>query len=185
MPQSLEDGFPFGVETDSLADSMGLHLRTARCTSSGHGWFGKSLVSQRLVHGMLENGCKILVVTTELTTRGWIEQMESIGYGVTEPLTEGRLTVFSRYGTIAEPVPDVSLYDVFTSPAIEEADVIVLDTASSIMPELHNDAERVAMVQRLREVVADGRSILLTVDPEETDVKALHMLRSTQNLCST
>ena len=28
---------------------------------------------------MLENGCKILVVTTELTTRGWIEQMESIG----------------------------------------------------------------------------------------------------------
>ena len=82
-------------------------------------------------------------------------------------------------------MPDVSLYDVFTSPAIEEADVIVLDTASSIMPELHNDTERVAMMQRLREVVADGRSILLTVDPEETDVKALHMLRSAQNLCST
>ena len=50
------------------------------------------------------------------------------------------------------------------------------------MPELHNDTERVAMMQRLREVVADGRSILLTVDPEETDVKALHMLRSSAEL---
>ncbi|MGB0489735.1 MAG: ATPase domain-containing protein [Candidatus Poseidoniaceae archaeon] len=182
-PKPVEDGFPFGVETDSLADSMGLHLpNRSLYLIQGTVGSGKSLVSQRLVHGMLENGCKILVVTTELTTRGWIEQMESIGYGVTEPLTEGRLTVFSRYGTIAEPVPDVSLYDVFTSPAIEEADVIVLDTASSIMPELHNDAERVAMMQRLREVVSDGRSILLTVDPEETDGKALHMLRSSAEL---
>ena len=76
----------------------------------------------------------------------------------------------------------MSLYDVFTSPAIEEADVLVLDTASSIMPTLENNAERVAMMQRLREVVADGRSILLTVDPEETDAKTLHMLRSSAEL---
>jgi len=29
-----------------------------------------------LIHGMVENGVKVLVITTELTTRGWIEQME-------------------------------------------------------------------------------------------------------------
>jgi flagellar protein FlaH len=178
-PTPVEDGFPFGVETDSLADSMGLHLpNRSLYLVQGDVGGGKSLLAQRLTHGMLENGCKILVVTTELTTRGWIEQMESIGYGVTKALTEGRLTVFSRFGTIAQQVPDIDVTHVLSSPAVEEADVVVLDTASSILPEMTTQAERLAFVQRLREVVSSGRSILMTVDPAETAPETLHLLRS-------
>jgi flagellar protein FlaH len=81
----VEDGFPFDVETDSLADTMGLRLpNRSLYVLQGVVGGGKSLISQRLVHGMLENGTKVLVITTELTTRGWIEQMEAIGYGVTK-----------------------------------------------------------------------------------------------------
>ena len=73
----VEDGFPFDVETDSLADTMGLRLpNRSLYVVQGIVGAGKSLIAQRLVHGMLENGTKILVITTELTTRGWIEQME-------------------------------------------------------------------------------------------------------------
>ena len=76
-PKPVEDGFPFDVETDSLADSLGLRLpnRSLLMLQGGVGG-GKSLVSQRLVHGLLENDVKVLVITTELTTRGWIEQVE-------------------------------------------------------------------------------------------------------------
>ena len=179
VPKPVEDGFPFGVETDSLADSMGLHLpnRSLLLVQGAVGG-GKSLLAQRLTHGMLENGCKTLVVTTELTTRGWVEQMESIGYGVTEALSEGRLTVFSRFGTIANQVPDIDLTHVLDSPAIEEADVVVVDTASSIMPSMDGQGERVRFVQRLREIVAPGRSLLLAIDPEELASETLHLLRS-------
>lgn len=175
----IEDGFPFEVETDSLADSMGLRLpnRSLYLLQGGVG-AGKSLISQRLVHGMVQNGVKVLVITTELTTRGWIEQMESIGYGMTEFLREGRVMVLSRYGTVAESRMEVSLEEVLQSPAVPAADVIVLDSASSLMPQGMSKAECFGLIQRLRKMASDGRSFMLCADNEEMDGPLLHALRS-------
>ena len=175
----IEDGFPFEVETDSLADSMGLRLpnRSLYLLQGGVG-AGKSLISQRLVHGMVQNGVKVLVITTELTTRGWIEQMESIGYGMTEFLREGRVMVLSRYGTVAESRMEVSLEEVLQSPAVPAADVIVLDSASSLMPHGMSKAECFGLIQRLRKMASDGRSFMLCADNEEMDGPLLHALRS-------
>ena len=69
MPKPIEDGFPYDVETDSLADSLGLRLpNRSLIMLQGEVGSGKSLVSQRLVHGLLHNDVKVLVITTELTT---------------------------------------------------------------------------------------------------------------------
>ena len=115
----VEDGFAFDVETDSLADTMDKIPNRSLYVLQGVVGAGKSLIAQRLVYGMLDNDVKVLVITTELTTRGWIEQMESIGYGVTDALREGRLMIFSRFGTIAEAKMDVGLEQVLTSEAVE------------------------------------------------------------------
>ncbi|MGB1549680.1 MAG: ATPase domain-containing protein, partial [Candidatus Poseidoniaceae archaeon] len=102
-PKPVEDGYEFTLEQDSLANAMGARLpNRSLWMIQGEVGSGKSLVSQRLIFGLLENGSKILVVTTELTTRGWIEQMESIGYPVTDYIASGMLMVFSRFGVIAE-----------------------------------------------------------------------------------
>ena len=175
----VEDGFPFVVETDSLADSMGLRLpNRSLYLLQGKVGAGKSLIAQRLIHGMVHNGVKVLVITTELTTRGWIEQMESIGYGVTDAMRKGQVMVLSRYGTIAESRQDVTLQDVLNSPAIPAADVIVLDSASSLMPDGMDDQARFDMIQRLRKIASTGRSLMLMVDKDEMDAKLLHSLRA-------
>ena len=91
-PKPVEDGYEFTLEQDSLANAMGARLpNRSLWMVQGEVGSGKSLVSQRLIYGLLENGSKILVVTTELTTRGWIEQMESIGYPVTDYIASGRV----------------------------------------------------------------------------------------------
>ena len=175
----VEDGFGFDVETDSLADTMGLRLpNRSLYVLQGPVGAGKSLIAQRLTHGMLDNGVKVLVVTTELTTRGWIEQMESIGYGVTDALREGRLMIFSRFGTVAEARPDVGLDDVLNSEAVNEADVVILDSASSLMPDELDDKQRFALLQRLRKITAEGRSIMLCLDPDEMNHRLLHNMRA-------
>ena len=179
----VEDGFPFDVETDSLADTIGLRLpNRSLYVVQGIVGAGKSLIAQRLVHGMLENGTKILVITTELTTRGWIEQMESIGYGVTEHIRDGQLMVFSRFGTIAESRSDVGLEQVLDSEAISQADVIILDSASALMPDDLDDKQRFEMMQKLRKISSDGRSIMLCVDPDEMDHKLLHSMRASSEI---
>lgn len=178
LPIPTEDGFPYEVETDSLADSMGLRLpNRSLMVLQGSVGGGKSIISQRLVHGLLQNGAKILVVTTELTTRGYIEQMESVGYGITSFLASGQLTIFSRFGTVAESRSDVTLTDVLDSPAIKYADIVVFDSASSLMPDIETNEERFKIMQRLREEVSRGRSFLLCIDPDAMDTKLLHTLR--------
>ena len=178
-PKPVEDGYEFTLEQDSLANAMGLRLpNRSLWMIQGEVGTGKSLVSQRLVFGLLENGSKVLVVTTELTTRGWIEQMESIGYPVTDYIASGRLLIFSRFGVIAETKDGVDLFDVLDSEAIEKSDVVVVDSASALMPTGLETVEQVNVLQKLRRVCSESRSLLLTVDPSEMDGKLLHKLRS-------
>ena len=167
------------MDQDSLANAMGARLpNRSLWMVQGEVGSGKSLVSQRLIYGLLENGSKILVVTTELTTRGWIEQMESIGYPVTDYIASGMLMVFSRFGVIAEAKEGVDLFDVLESDAVEKADVVVIDSASSLIPEGLEPSQYLTSLQKLRKICSESRSLLLTVDPTEMDGKLLHKLRS-------
>lgn len=182
-PIPVEDGFPFELEQDSLANAMGLRLpNRSLWMIQGVVGSGKSLISQRLIFGLLENGSKVLVVTTELTTRGWIEQMESIGYPITKYISTGKLLVFSRFGVIAEPKGDVGIFDVLDSEALEKADVIVLDSASSLLPSEADETESMAYLQKLRKYCSDSRSLLLTVDESEIAPRMLHSLRSSSEV---
>lgn len=179
----VEDGYPFVLETDSLADSMGSRLPNRSIyVVQGDVGSGKSLISQRLSYGLAENDVKVLVITTELTTRGWIEQMESIGYGVTEFIRTGQLMVFSRFGTIAEALPDVGIQQVLESEAVSKADIIIIDSASSLMPDDLDDNGRFKMMQDLRRITSEGRSIMLCVDENEMDSKLLHTLRASSEI---
>jgi len=178
-PKPVEDGYEFTLEQDSLANAMGARLpNRSLWMIQGEVGSGKSLVSQRLIFGLLENGSKILVITTELTTRGWIEQMESIGYPVTEHIASGRLLVFSRFGVIAEAKEGVDIFDVLESEAIEKSDVVIVDSASALMPDGLEDSQHLTTLQKLRKVCSESRSLLLTIDPTEMDDKLLHKLRS-------
>ena len=178
-PKPVEDGYEFTLEQDSLANAMGARLpNRSLWMIQGEVGSGKSLVSQRLIFGLLENGSKVLVITTELTTRGWIEQMESIGYPVTDYIASGMLMVFSRFGVIAEAKEGVDLFDVLESDAVEKADVVVVDSASALIPEGMDASQHLASLQKLRKICSESRSLLLTVDPEEMDGKLLHKLRS-------
>ncbi len=179
-PKPVEDGYEFTLEQDSLSNAMGARLpNRSLWMIQGEVGSGKSLISQRLIYGLLENGSKVLVVTTELTTRGWIEQMESIGYPVTDFIASGKLMVFSRFGVIAEAKEGVDLFDVLESGAIEKSDVVVVDSASALMPEGLESSQHLATLQKLRKVCSESRSLLLTIDPSEMDGKLLHKLRST------
>lgn len=179
-PKPVEDGYEFTLEQDSLSNAMGKRLpNRSLWMIQGEVGSGKSLISQRLIFGLLENGSKVLVITTELTTRGWIEQMESIGYPVTEHIASGRLLVFSRFGVIAEAKPGVNLFEALDSDAIEKADVVVVDSASALMPTGLDSNEQQETLQKLRRICSESRSLLLTMDPSEMDEKLLHKMRST------
>ena len=137
LSQANVDNFEFGVIQDSLGQSMGTAIpnRALMLVCGGIG-SGKSIIGQRMSFGMTANDVKVSLYTTELTTRGWLEQVSSIGYYMDKRIDEGSFHLISSFGVIAEPSEEpVSLLDLLESPASKEADVVIVDRASELMPD--------------------------------------------------
>ena len=127
-----EDSFPFGLEQDSLANSLGAAIpnRSLMIVEGDIGG-GKSLIAQRLAFGLVENGTKVALVTTELTTRGWLEQVASIGYGMSDYIDNGQFLLLSRFGVLTEEVDvEITIDDLLSNDGIRAADFIIIDRAS-------------------------------------------------------
>ena len=60
------------------------------------------------------------------------------------------MLVFSRFGVIADVKEGVDLFDVLESDAVEKSDVIVVDSASALMPTGLESNEQLAALQKLR-----------------------------------
>jgi flagellar protein FlaH len=56
---------------------------------------GKSVLCQQLIWGSLKYGHKVLVFTSENSTRSLLSQMDSLGLGVLDDILLGRLKIFS------------------------------------------------------------------------------------------
>ena len=174
-----EDGFNFELDQDSLADSMGLKLpsRSLMVVTAEVGG-GKSLICQRLTFGLLENGAKVVYVTNELTTRGWIEQMHSIGYWVTDHIKSGKLLVVSSFGTVAEEVENVTIDDLFDSEGLKVSDVIIIDSLS----ELSKGVKASTLLSKLRKFCSKGHTVIVTCDPHQMDADFVQQLRATSEV---
>lgn len=174
-----EDGFSFELDQDSLADSMGLKLpsRSLMVITAEVGG-GKSLICQRLTFGLLENGAKVVYVTNELTTRGWIEQMHSIGYWVTDYIKSGKLLLMSTFGTIADAVENVGIDELLESEGMKVADVIIIDSLS----DLSKDMNASVMLSKLRKFCSKGHTVILTCDPFQMENDFIQQFRATSEV---
>jgi flagellar protein FlaH len=171
------DNFEFGVIQDSLGQSLGTAIpnRALVIVSGGIG-SGKSIIGQRMSFGMTANDIKVSLVTTELTTRGWLEQVASIGYFMEKRIDDGDFHLMSSFGVIAEQVEDpVDLLELLESPALKEAEVVIIDRASQMIP---SEIEGPVLLSMLRQYTAQGRTLFLMIDPEEIDPKLLRELKN-------
>ena len=177
MPPDNVDNFEFGVIQDSLGQSLGTAIpnRALVIVSGGIG-SGKSIIGQRMSFGMTANDIKVSLVTTELTTRGWLEQVASIGYFMEKKIDDGDFHLMSSFGVIAEQAEDpVDLLELLESPALKEAEVVIIDRASQMIPA---EIEGPVLLSILRQYTAQGRTLFLMIDPEEMDSKLLRELKN-------
>ncbi|MBD18133.1 MAG: hypothetical protein CMB13_00605 [Euryarchaeota archaeon] len=167
MFELSDDSFPFGLEQDSLANSLGAAIpNRSLMIVEGEVGEGKSLIGQRLAYGLVENGTKVAYVTTELTTRGWLEQVDSIGYGMTKAIDEGRFLLMASYGVLTEQVENkVTLFDLLRNDGLKAADFIIIDRASQLLPE---GVDPKHLLTEIRRFTSEGRTLMLTMDPHET-----------------
>jgi flagellar protein FlaH len=156
---------------------------------------GKSVLSQRFTHGLAREGHRVTYLSTELEIRGFVEQMHSLRYDVVSDLLDERVLFLhadvsagTAFGEGAGKERRQLLRRLMDANAMWSADVIVIDTFDAI---LRNDPQFEALVRQnderqaaleiisfFREIVSEGRTIILTVDPSTVDDEAIGPFRS-------
>ncbi len=137
---------------------------------------GKSIIGQRMSFGMTANDVQVSLYTTELTTRGWLEQVSSIGYYMDKRIDEGKFHLISSFGVLAEQAEEkVTIMDLIDNPASKDAEVVIIDRASELMPE---EASGKEILSALRKFTSEGRTLILTIDPDEMDQTVLRDMKN-------
>jgi flagellar protein FlaH len=157
---------------------------------------GKSAMSQRFSYGLCEEDHTVTLLSTELTVGSFLEQMHSLDYDMVDHmLDEDILFLHADIGDAKNTFSDGGNNDrmnllerLMDADVMWDSDVIIIDTFDAI---LRNDPKFEALVREneerqaaleiisfFRDIISQGKVIVLTVDPTTLDDEALGPFRS-------
>ena len=157
---------------------------------------GKSAISQRFTYGLCEEGHTVTYLSTELTVGSFLEQMNSLDYDMVDHmLDESILFLHADIGDSKSTFSDDGdddrmdlLKRLMEAEVMWNSDVIIIDTFDAI---LRNDPKFEALVREneerqaaleiisfFRDVISQGKVIVLTVDPSTVDEEAIGPFRA-------
>jgi flagellar protein FlaH len=163
LNRSLGEGFPKGI--------IGLTM--------GEYGSGKSAIMQRLCYGFLQNGVTVTYVSTELTTKGFIDQMKSLEYPVVKYLLASDLLFIPVYPLIGQAVPrDEFLNKLMEAKQLYDRDVLIIDTFSSLTKKDLRGSRSLQVLAFFKKLTALNKTILLTMDEDEIPEHVLSPFQS-------
>jgi flagellar protein FlaH len=188
--------FPIGLDGhDRLKQELGGGIpRGAIVLIEGDYGAGKSVISQRLSYGFTDEDITVTFISTELSVRGFLDQMHSLEYHMVRPLlNEEILYIHAELdsgGALSGQDRDRKelLRRLMEAEEVWNGDVIIVDTFDAI---LRNDPQFEALVRQneerqaaleiisfFREVTSQGKTVILTVDPTTVDEETMGPFRS-------
>ena len=170
--------YRINLERDELSDRLGGGIpHGALVVVEGEFGTGKSILLQRMLYGLLQNGSKVSVVSTELTTLHFIEQMHSLEYPVDEHIFSRSLLFLPVYPVLGFRGRKTDLMDrLLNAKRMYESDVIAIDAFSQLVKDwvkaLGPEADERMKEERIEDALylfkllnAKGKSVILTLQP--------------------
>lgn len=164
MPRN-SDLYLFSTPDDELGPRLGHGIpKGSLVLIEGPEGSGKSMMSQRLAYGMLRNGHTVTMVSTELSTKDFVDQMFSMNYNIARYMITGRLAYHPVYSLIG-PMKDRSSYleTLLGTGSLYGREVTVIDSLSTLVGGGEEDVGR--LLQHFKKVVLTDKTLILTAEP--------------------
>ena len=169
------------LERDELGRRLGEGIMSGTITiMEGPDGSGKSVLSQRFTYGLLVNGHTVTYISTELSTKDFIRQMQNLGYDVLKYLISRRLMFFPVFPPSAKKVREKKdLVDrLIRAEFLFINDVTIIDSFNMMVPGgVLPEKTLFDFINFMKKVTQKGRSIVLTYDPESLDKSVVESLR--------
>jgi flagellar protein FlaH len=133
---------------------------------------GKSILCQRFTHGFLKHDHSVTYISTELTTKGFIEQMDSLDYTVENYIYHRKLLYIPVYPILGRATERSGSLSKLLSPrakALYLNDIIIIDALSSLIgQDLESKKKALDTLSFFKKLAeTKNRCVIMTVDPAE------------------
>ncbi|MCK5661644.1 MAG: ATPase, partial [Methanosarcinales archaeon] len=147
---------------------------------------GKSAISQRLVFGMIENETSVTYVSTQLTTKGFIQQMYSIDYPIATHLLKGSLLYIPVIPLMQSAKKRIDfLQRLMSAEQLFENDVIVIDTLSALIKSSADSEKVLDLISFFKKISGMGKIIIITLDSDHLSEDITQTLHSSADVYLT
>jgi len=163
----MDAPYNFNLERDELQSALGKGIPSGSIVLiEGDEGTGKSLIAQRMAYGFLANGHSVTIVSTELTIKGFINQMYSLGYPVATHLLSERLLYVPVYQLLSDSlVTGDFLGRLMCGKELFRNDVVFIDTLSAMIMNSGNGfGKSQFLIPMLERLAGLGKTIFLAVD---------------------
>jgi flagellar protein FlaH len=162
-------GYSFVLERDELNQMLGGGFpKGSLIMIDGPSGSGKSALCQRFAYGLLDNKTSVTYVSTQLTTRNFIRQMNSLGYPIGIRLLKGELLYIPVFPLLKESAPRLDFIKrLMGAEVLFEKDVIIIDTLSALI-RYGTDAEKsLELISFFMKLTGMKKTIIITMDCTE------------------
>ena len=147
---------------------------------------GKTVLSQYTVHAFLDKGFKVIVISSEATVREYISMMHSIGLKTKDYFIVGRLRIYPLHVEGGKWSKTLSLLFLRVAGNYLELhknrfDLAVIDSLSALTLDVE-EHDLLTFLTRLKNLVSDGKTILLTFHPDFLPQKLMTKLRAVSDV---
>ena len=174
------------IPRDELGRSMGGGLPSSSLILlEGNEGAGKSAISQRLTYGLLKNDLSVAYISTELNTMGFVEQMSSLDYNITDYLLFEKVIFIPLFPFLGKrELTDQFIDRIMKSKVLFEKDLIIFDTFSFLLIHSNVSQEKLfEFIKFLKKINSLGKTVIFCVDKDHgVDPKFSTLMKSISDI---
>ncbi len=178
---SGKEHYSIALERDELNTSFGGGIpKNSLILFEGVDGAGKSVLCQRVIYSLLENGVKVTYISTEFNTLDFISQMESLNYSVRQYMLDNKLLFITMVPYLGKvKFSSNFLEKIMSSSKLFENEVLVFDSLSFLLVRDNADEEQYYDIMNFfRKLNNLSKTVIFTIDPTHLDKKFLNLLTS-------
>ncbi|MHC1573932.1 MAG: archaellum protein ArlH [Candidatus Syntropharchaeales archaeon] len=179
--------FRFELERDELNQRLGEGFPEGSIVLiEGENGAGKSTIAERLAYGFLSNGHSTTFISTQLTTKSFINQMYSLDYPIGLNLLKDELLFIAVTPLIKSAKSRSDFIErLINAEKLYDKDVIIIDKISELVKYSINPEKSIELVSFFKKITGMGKIVIITIDPVDLDSDIVSLLRSSADIYMT
>jgi flagellar protein FlaH len=180
-------GYTFILDRDELNQMLGGGFpKGSLIMIDGPSGSGKSALCQRFAYGLLDNKTTVTYVSTQLTTKNFIRQMNSLEYPIGIRLLKGELLYIPVFPLLKESKPRIDFIKrLMSAEVLFEKNVIIIDTLSALI-RYGTDAEKsLELISFFKKLTGMQKTIIITMDCTEMPTKVVNEFKDASEILMT